>query len=75
MPLLTTGPVPLTSPGGFGVLGQAGTQVLLGNQTFDQGQSDGARFTIGGWTEPWINNPSLFRRCAAPAIFLPRHSK
>ena len=25
----------------------------------------------GGWIEPWINRPSLFRRCAAPAILLP----
>src|SRR5262249_54056239 len=38
VPLLTTGPPPLTSTAGFGVLNQPGTQTVIGNQTLDQGQ-------------------------------------
>jgi hypothetical protein len=52
-PLLTTGPVPLSATSGFGVLNQPGTQTVIGDQNIDQGQTDGARITVGGWWDPY----------------------
>ena len=44
-PLLTTGP-----PASFGIIGNAGTQVLLGgDQVIDYGIFSGIQFTTGGW--------------------------
>jgi hypothetical protein len=53
VPLLTGGIPPLIASQGFGVLNQPGTQVLIGNETIDQGQTDGARITVGGWLDPY----------------------
>jgi hypothetical protein len=48
-PLLTTGPMTGVPGVGFGILGSPGTQLLFGNETIDEGQAQGGRFTIGGW--------------------------
>jgi len=49
-PLLTTGPFDTLGPSQRpGVLGEPGTQVLLGGQDVNFGMSSGGRFTAGSW--------------------------
>jgi hypothetical protein len=71
-PLLTTGPVPLNPLSGFAVLNQPGTQVVIGNQTLDQSQSDGARITLGGWLDPFTYSGQHTIGVEASYFVLPR---
>lgn len=49
VPLVTTGPTAGVSQAG--IIGQPGTQVLLGNQSNDFSALSGGRFTLGGWLD------------------------
>jgi hypothetical protein len=55
-PLLTTGPLPVNSPqSGSGILGNPGTEVLVGDTPFNQGAYSGFRVGAG-----WIHCSNAF---------------